>query len=119
MLGTLWGFQCQRKKCSHGDTYCTEIHSNQWRIYVYRHGNTRVRNLITHIQIPYPQKTTFINLFYTRPSWKMSCQPLRSRGRVAKVEKEPGSRGGAQIYACTLQQIATQLAHRLHQNFYL
>lgn len=87
MLGTLCGFQCQRGKCCRSGTYCTEIHSDQWRIYVYLHSHTRFRNTLTHIQIPQSPKTrTFINLFLTRPSWKMSCQPLRSRG--------PGGSGG-------------------------
>lgn len=62
---------------------------------MYRHSDTRFRNMIEHkYKYPIPQKTTtFINLFQTRPSWKMSCQPLGSRGRVAKVEREPGSGG--------------------------
>lgn len=57
MLGTLCGFQCQRGKCCCSDRYCTEIHSDQWRVYVYRHSDTRFRNMIAHkYKYPIPRK---------------------------------------------------------------
>lgn len=125
MFGTLCGFQCQRGICCRSGTYCTEIHSDQRRIYVYLHSHTRFRNTLTHIQIPQSPKTrTFINLFLTRPSWKMSCQPLRSRGRggsggKAAWERRLSSDPRLHASAARTLSIATQLAHRLSQNFYL
>lgn len=119
MLGTLRGLQCQRGKCCRSDRYCTEIHSDQWRIYVYRHSDTRLGTWSnTNTNILYPRKLR-LSLTCSRhvPVGKCLVNPsdhvdgwLRwkgSLGAAAELRSTP-ARFSSKL------QIATQLAHRLH-----